>query len=48
MRKYIVNFERKGEIISTFTIHADNLKEAKRIAQTHKRGKTCKTIVYPL
>lgn len=37
MKTYNVNFERKGEIISTFTIHADNYKCAVKGAQFNKR-----------
>ena len=37
MKKYNVTISYKGEIISDFQIKADNFKQAKRFAQTHKR-----------
>lgn len=37
MKTYNVNFERKGEIISTFYVYADNYKSAKKAGQFHKR-----------
>lgn len=37
MKTYNVNFEQKGEIVSTFTVHADSYKCAVKGAQFHKR-----------
>lgn len=47
-RIYKVTFEQYGEIISDFDITAKDLKDAKRIAQFHKRldkKDKCKTFV---
>ena len=49
MKKYNVIFETDEEFLSVFQIKAENLKEAKRIAQNHKRWemrKRCRTRVY--
>lgn len=50
MKNYNVVFEANGEIISTFEIQADNLVEAKKLAQHNKqmavRGRRCSTRVY--
>lgn len=51
MKTYSVNFSKKGEFVSSFTIVADSLVDAKKTAQAHKRlngFKGCSTIVRPV
>lgn len=49
---YNVIFETNEEIVSEFQVRASNIKEAKRIAQMHKRhhpnGRQCRTRVYKI
>lgn len=48
MKTYNATFEHKGEVLTATQFNADNLKEAKRLADFHKRHEVkrqCKVIV---